>query len=66
MEIEANLNLPDEKEPQNDKPTTNNEMASAVEDLQTNFGGKGGNIADMKYIRLKIKTLKVNNDQILQ
>ena len=41
-------------------------MASAVEDLNTNFGGRGGNLADMRYIRLKIKTLKIEDNDLLQ
>ena len=41
------------------KPQTNDEMESALNDLETKFGGKGGNITDMRYIRLKIKTLKL-------
>jgi hypothetical protein len=66
MEIEANLRLPNDPQPeapvaQKQKPNSNDEMVSAVEDLQTNFGGKGGNLSDMRYIRLKIKTLNVED-----
>lgn len=41
-------------------------MESAIDDLATNFGGKGGNLADMRYIRLKIKTLQIDEQEILQ
>ena len=40
-------------------------MHSAVEDLSTPYGGKGGNISEMKYIRLKIKTLTVEDAELL-
>lgn len=40
-------------------------MASAIEDMGTNFGGRGGNLTDMRYIRLKIKTLKVEDNEVL-
>lgn len=41
-------------------------MASAVEDLQTDFGGRGGNLADMRFIRLKIKTLTIDDNSTVQ
>jgi hypothetical protein len=41
-------------------------MESAVEDMQTDFGGRGGNISDMRYIRLKIKTLQIEDIELLQ
>jgi hypothetical protein len=69
MDIEANLRMPSERnvpETVKPKPRTNDEMASAVEDLATNFGGRGGNLQDMKYIRLKIKTLRVDDSDILR
>lgn len=43
-----------------------NEIESAVEDLNTNFGGRGGNLSDMRFIRLKIKTLKIDDNELLQ
>ena len=70
MDIEANLRMPSERrgatETVKPKPRTNDEMASAVEDLSNNFGGRGGNLQDMKYIRLKIKTLRVDDSDTLQ
>lgn len=69
MEIEANLQLPNDKEPvgpKKNKPQTNDEMESAVDDLGTNFGGRGGNLADMRFIRLKIKTLRIDDQELLQ
>ncbi len=68
MEIEANLKSQQEplsETKQNTKPKTNDEMASAVEDMSTNFGGRGGNLTDMRYIRLKIKTLKIDDNEVL-
>jgi len=40
-------------------------MESAIEDIGTNFGGRGGNLSDMRYIRLKIKTLKIDDNEVL-
>ena len=40
-------------------------MQSALTDMQTNFGGHGGNLADMRYIRLKIKTLTIDDTDLL-
>jgi len=68
MEIEASLNKQtgNAAEAGKRKPTTQAEMESAVEDLGTAFGGNGGNLADMKYIRMKVKTLTVTDNEILQ
>lgn len=41
-------------------------MMSAVDDLGTAFGGNGGNLTDMKFIRLKVKSLSVTDSDILQ
>lgn len=66
MEIEANLQPAEETKTQiTGKPQTTQEMHSAVEDLSTPYGGKGGNISEMKYIRLKIKTLTVEDAELL-
>ena len=41
-------------------------MMSAVDDLKTDFGGNGGNLSEMRFIRLKVKTLNVTDSDILQ
>jgi len=41
-------------------------MMSAVDDLGTAFGGNGGNLSEMKFIRLKVKTLNITDSDILQ
>lgn len=69
MEIEAGLQKTSEPVVTNvggGKPSTTIEMMSAVEDLSTAFGGNGGNLSDMRFIRLKVKTLNVTDSDILQ
>ena len=69
MEIEAGLNKTNEPVVTNIKsarPSTTNEMMSAVEDLNTAYGGNGGNLADMRFIRMKVKSLTVTDSEILQ
>ena len=41
-------------------------MMSAVEDLNTAFGGNGGNLSDMRFIRMKVKSMTISDSEILQ
>jgi hypothetical protein len=69
MEIEAGLqkyNEPVVSNLKSARPNTTNEMMSAVEDLDTAFGGHGGNLSDMRFIRMKVKALTVTDSDILQ
>jgi hypothetical protein len=69
MEIEAGLNKNNETVVTNIKsarPNTTNEMMSAVEDLNTAFGGNGGNLSDMRFIRMKVKSMTISDSEILQ
>lgn len=48
------------------RPNTVTEMTSAVEDLNTAFGGNGGNLSDMRFIRMKVKSMSITDNEILQ
>lgn len=65
-EIEASLQPAQTLKAAQEKPQTQQEMHSAVEDMQTDFGGAGGNLTDMKYIRLRLKTLQITDIEAQQ
>lgn len=68
MEIEAGLQKYNEPavESKGKRPNTVTEMTSAVEDLNTAFGGNGGNLSDMRFIRMKVKSMSITDNEILQ
>lgn len=43
-----------------------NDQDQLAQQEKTLYGGEGGNIRDMKYIRMRIKTLRIEDQALLQ